>query len=255
LIEINLDNKAGLVTGASSGIGRASALAFSKAGASVIVADLDEEGGQETVQQIKDNDGEAEFFKVDVSNPENVKEMVEFTVDTFGKIDFAHNNAGITTEPTVVDDVTIENWKKNIDINLNGVFYSMKYEIEAMKENSGGAIINTASTAGIEGSSNMVPYVAAKHGVVGLTKTAALDHGEEGIRVNALAPGTTESAIVDELRNQIPEQIEQAQNTIPTGEFAEAEDQAYATLFLASDLASQINGVVLPVDGGYTTGK
>lgn len=251
----HMSGKSGLVTGAGSGIGRASALAFAKAGANVMVSDMNEVSGKETVQLIEELGGQAAFIKCDVSNEEQVKELIEATVSTFGKIDFAHNNAGITIPPTTLGETPSEDWDRIVKINLYGTHFCMKHELEVMKKQGGGTIVNTASGTGLEGLPNMSSYSATKFGIIGLTKCAAIEYGRNGVRVNAIAPGTTMSPMIENLMVEMPEQVEAVKKTIPSGEFATTEDQGNAAVFLCSDFAPQINGVVLPVDGGLVAGK
>lgn len=250
-----MDGKSGLVTASGSGIGRASAIAFANAGAKVMVTDINEEAGNETVKLIKGNGGEASYISCDVTNEEQVKALIEKTVSTFGKIDFAHNNAGFSFSQAKIGDTDSNDWDKTLKLTLYGVFYCMKYEVNAMLKNGGGAIVNTVSTAGIEGVTNMTPYTAAKHGVVGLTKSVALEYGKQGIRVNGFAPGSTLTPALEGWAKNAPDQYESVKESIPSGEMAKPEDQANAALFLCSDIAPQVNGVILPVDGGFAAGK
>ena len=250
-----MEGKAGLVTAAGSGIGRASAIAFAKAGAKVMVSDFNEEAGLETVKLIQDFGGEAHFFSCDVSSEEQVKSLVEETVKQFGKLDFAHNNAGANFQQSKIGDADSSQWDKTIQVTLYGTFYCIKHEINAMLKNGGGAIVNTASGAGLEGVVSMAGYVAAKHGVVGLTKSIALEYGKENIRVNAIAPGSTLTPAIEGWAKVAPEQFEGVMKAMPSGAMSTPEDQGNAVLFLCSDLSKQINGVILPVDGGYVAGK
>ncbi len=250
-----LKGKAGLVTAAGSGIGRASAVSLAKAGAKVMVSDVSEEGGRETVRLIKEGGGEAQFFKCDVSDENQVKALVDETVSAFGKLDFAHNNAGINAGQVKIGELDSNDWDKTIKINLYGIFYCVKHQINAMLETGGGAIVNSASGAGLEGSPNMSPYTASKHGVVGLTKSVALEYGKQNIRINAIAPGATITPAIERWAKDNPEQYNGVLESLPAGEMSTPEDQGNVVMFLCSDLARQINGVTVPVDGGYTAGK
>lgn len=250
-----MEGKAGLVTGAASGIGRGSALAFALAGAKVMVADIDEEGGKETVRLIEEVGGIASFFKCNIINEEEVKTLVEATVAAYGKLDFAHNNAGVNAPNAPITESKTSDWDKVIKINLYGVYYALKHEITAMLKTGGGAIVNTASGAGIEGVPNMVSYTASKSGVIALTKSVALEYGNYGIRVNSICPGMTLTPMIKTWIESSPEHANRVRASTPTGTIAKVEDQANAAVFLCSDLAAQINGVALPVDGGYLAGK
>ena len=250
-----LKGKAGLVTAAGSGIGRASAVALANAGAKVMVSDISEEGGQETVNIIKENGGEAQFFKCDVSDEEHVKALVDETVTVFGKLDFAHNNAGINAGQVKIGEMDANDWDKTMKINLYGTFYSVKHQVNAMLQSGGGSIVNTASGAGLEGSPNITPYTASKHGIVGLTKSVALEYGKQNIRINAIAPGATITPAIEGWAKNHPEQYNGVLESLPAGEMSTPEDQGNVVMFLCSDLARQISGVTIPVDGGYTAGK
>ncbi|WOV86875.1 glucose 1-dehydrogenase [Sporosarcina oncorhynchi] len=250
-----MDGKAGLVTGAGSGIGRATAVALAKAGAKVMVSDVSEEAGQETVQMIKNLGSEAAFFKCDVSNEEQVIGLVNKTVETFGKLDFAHNNAGINKGLKPIGEMDSKDWDITLQVNLYGTFYCIKHEVNAMLKTGGGAIVNTASGAGIEGSPNMAPYTASKHAIAGLTKSVALEYGQKGITINSIAPGATITPAIESWSKTSPEQYEGVLASLPAGRMSTAEDQANAVVFLCSDMAKSISGVTLAVDGGYTAGK
>ena len=250
-----MEGKAGLVTGSGSGIGRASALALAKAGAKVMISDVSEEAGQETVQMIKDLGGEAAFLKCDVSKEDQVIALVDTTVETFGQLDFALNNAGINKGLKPIGEMESKDWDITLQVNLYGTFYCMKHEVNAMLKSGGGAIVNTASGAGIEGSPNMAPYTASKHAIAGLTKSVALEYGQQGITVNSIAPGATITPAIESWSKTSPEQYEAVLASLPAGRMSTAEDQANAVVFLCSDLARSISGVTLAVDGGYTAGK
>lgn len=250
-----MEGKSGLVTAAGSGIGRASAIILAEAGAKVMVSDVNEEAGNETVNLIKENGGEAHFLKCDVSDEEQVIRLVNDTVSTFGKLDFAHNNAGINVGQKKIGELDATDWDKTLQVTLYGTFYSIKHEINAMLKNGGGAIVNTASGAGLEGSPNMAPYTASKHAIVGLTKSVALEYGQQGIRINSIAPGATLTPAIEGWAKTSPEQYNAVLKSMPSGSMSTAEDQGNAVLFLCSNLAQQISGVTLPVDGGFVAGK
>ncbi len=245
-----MEGKVALVTGASSGIGRASAQAFAADGAKVVVADIAVEGGEETVRMIEEAGGEAIFVETDVTDGAAVKAMVEQAVQTWGRLDCAHNNAGIAEPRVLTADLTEELWDRIIDINLRGIWLCMKHEIPQMLEQGGGTIVNTASVVGLIAVSRQPAYVASKHAIVGLTKTAALDYGRKGIRVNAVCPGPIRTQALEWYMSQSP-QIEQqltAQN--PSGRLGTPEEIAEAVVWLSSDGASYLTGHTLVADGG-----
>jgi NAD(P)-dependent dehydrogenase (short-subunit alcohol dehydrogenase family) len=250
-----VEGKAGLVTGAGSGIGRASALAFAREGAKVMVSDINEEAGSETVKLIREAGGEASFFKCDVSDEEQVKALVEATVSTFGKLDFAHNNAGLNSPSVPLAEMESSIWDKILKVDLYGVFYCMKHEINAMLKTDGGAIVNTSSTFGLEGTMNLAPYTASKFGVTGITKSTAMEYGKKGIRVNAICPGMTKTPMIERFFEQAPEHAKEIEENSPLGSLAEAEDQGNAAVWLCSDMAKKVTGITLPVDAGYLAGK
>lgn len=244
----SIQDKTAVVTGASSGIGRASAQRFAAAGANVIVADIDEKGGSETVDLIEKEGGEATFIHTDVSKVADVEEMVNATVDTYDRLDFAHNNAGIEPQYARIGEAQEADWERIIEINLKGVWAGLKYEIPKMIETGGGAIVNTSSEWGLRGKETMSTYSASKHGVIGLTRTTALEYAEDDIRVNAVCPGLIETNMTGDLD---PE----AGSHIPIGRPGLPEEVAEAVVWLCSDNASYITGVPLPVDGGNTAGS
>ena len=246
-----LEGRVALVTGAAAGIGRASALAFAAAGARVMVSDVVVDGGAETVGQIQANGGEATFVRADVSQTADVEALVRQTVETYGRLDCAHNNAGIEGELAATADCAEANWDRTIAINLKGVWLCMKYEIPHMLEQGGGAIVNTSSVAGLVGFPNLPAYVATKHGVAGLTRTAALEYAEQGIRVNAVCPGVIQTAMIDRIVGGDAEAEAQFTALEPVGRMGSPAEVAQAVVWLCSDAASFVTGVAMPVDGGF----
>jgi len=244
-----VEGKVALVTGAGSGIGRATALTFAREGASVLVADRDADGGKETVELVGAEGGTADFHQVDVTDDAQVRDMVAATVARFGRLDCAHNNAGITQAGTPLEDVTLEAWNTMIAINLTSVFLCMRHEARYMLEHGGGAIVNTSSGAGIIGYPGLGPYVAAKHGVLGLTKTAALEYAQSGIRVNAICPGSTDTPMMRSFINGDPAIEEIMKGTVGMGELGRPEQLAEAVVWLCSDRASWVSGESMLVDG------
>ena len=251
-MEPRFSGKSIIVTGAASGIGRATAQAFAAEGGRVLVADRDGAGAEKVAQGICADGGEAVAMAVDVADFARCEAMVARAVEAFGGLDVAFNNAGIPGPMTAkVHEVSLEEWRQNQAVNLDGVFHCIKAEVPAMLARGGGAIVNTASAAGIVGGHNIAAYVAAKHGVMGLTKAAALDLAPAGIRVNAICPGAIRTAMLD-VAFGIPETRAKLESSSPLGRVAEASETAAAVLFLASDAASFILGIGLPVDGGMT---
>lgn len=244
------EGKVALVTGAASGIGAACALQLAASGTAVVVADLDEEGAKKVVAEIEAKGGKAASFRIDVSVPEEVAAMVAFAKKTFGALHLAVNNAGIGGPSAPVAEYPLDGWRKVIDINLMSVFYCMHYEIPAMLEAGGGAIVNMSSILGTQGFANSSAYVAAKHGVVGLTKTAAMEYATKNIRVTAVGPGFIETPLVT--NNIDPEALKQITALHPVARLGKPEEVAALTCFLLSDKASFITGSYHLVDGAYT---
>ncbi len=245
-----VDGKIALVTGGGSGIGRATALVFAREGAKVVVTDVVVEGGEETVRLIKAAGGEALFVKADMAKAAEVEVMVNKAVATYGRLDCAHNNAGIEGAMGTTTDYTEQDWDRVIRINLTGVWLCMKYEISQMLKQGGGAIVNTASGAGLVGVPRMPAYVASKHGVVGLTKTAALEYAKSGIRVNAVCPGVIQTPMVERVTGRRPGMVERMVAAEPIGRMGRPEEIAEAVVWLCSDAASFVTGLPMAVDGG-----
>jgi NAD(P)-dependent dehydrogenase (short-subunit alcohol dehydrogenase family) len=248
-----VEGKVALVTGAGSGIGKATASVFAREGAKVVVADVDAEGGQETVDALRASDGEALFVETDVSDANQVEALVAGCVEAYGRLDCAVNNAGIVSPARVrTHELPEDAWDKVIAINLKGVWLCLKYEIAQMLEQGSGAVVNISSIAGLVGVDNTSAYTSAKHGVVGLTKTAALEYGGDGIRINAVCPGYTMTPIIDRSVALRPDLVEWAVARHALGRMAEPEEIAEAAVWLCSDAASFVTGHAMPVDGGYT---
>ena len=246
------EGKVALVTGASMGIGRASALAFAWRGAKVVVADVDVKGGEETVRLIKKAKGEAIFFRTDVSSAADVEALVKKTVATYDKLDYAHNNAAINRGIGVMTaHYKEDDWDIQIDVNLKGVFLCMKYEIpEMLKIGKGTAIVNTSSISGLSGHPADPGYVGSKFGVVGITKSTAMQYAKTGIRINCICPGPIRTSLYDRVVAAIPGVEEATIERNPMGRIGEPEEVAEAVVWLCSDAASYVTGVPLPVDGG-----
>lgn len=248
----DLKGKVALITGAASGIGRAAALRFAQCGAAVVCADRNEEEGPNVIAQIEASGGRARFVRADVSQLAECEDLVATCVKSFGRLDYAFNNAGIGARLAPVDQFPADIWQKTLDINLTGVFNCLRCEVEVMRRAGGGAIVNTASVMGLVGALNGSAYTAAKHGVIGLTRTVALDCRDAGIRVNAICPGFTETAMTGQGGEAKHKAITAAVRQTPMGRMGQPEEIAEAALWLCSDGASFITGVALPVDGGFT---
>jgi NAD(P)-dependent dehydrogenase (short-subunit alcohol dehydrogenase family) len=244
------DEKVALVTGGASGIGEACVLRFAHDGAKVVVADLNSKLGEKTVASVKQVGGDGIFLRVDVSKPEEVENMVGITVDTFGRLDIAVNNAGIGGELKPTGEYSIAGWRKVIDVNLNGVFYCMRYEIPQMIKQGGGVIVNMASILGAVGFATAPAYVAAKHGLLGLTKAAALEYASQHIRINSVGPAFIKTPMVT---GSLDEQMQtQIAGLHAIGRMGEPQEVASLTAFLCSDEATFMTGGYYLVDGGYT---
>ena len=242
--------RAGLVTGAASGLGRATAVAFCAARARVVVADVDEDGGAETVSMVQAVGGEALFIRTDVTDAAQVAAMVGGCFAAFGSLDFAVNNAGTTGKGGRVGEYDLDDWHRTVSINLDGVFHCLRAELPIMEQAGSGAIVNVASGAGLVGFPGLPAYVASKHGVVGLTKAAALEYAASGVRVNAVCPGSTRTAMLEGYMAQDPRIEKMMIAGVPLGRLGAPEEIAAAILWLCSDAASFIVGHAMAVDGG-----
>jgi len=250
-VTFDYTGKAVLVTGAGSGMGRDSALAFARAGARVAVLDIDPTGGRETVAQIEASGGEALFIEVDVADDVAVHRAVGAVVEKFGRLDVAHNNAGAEGYHGFMLEQDPASWRRTLDVNLSSVFYCMQAEIPYMIASGGGSIINTASAAGLIGAYGLTPYVAAKHGVVGLTKAAANEFSEQGIRINALCPGPIETPFISSFPASWTDRLLAG---VPMRRLGRTDEISQAVLWLGSDASSYVVGHSLSVDGGVTIG-
>lgn len=251
---LHLNDKVAIVTGAAMGMGKSTAELFARVGAKVIVADYNVEEGQKTADEIKANGGEAMFIKVDVSNEEEVKKLVEKTVETYGRLDVAVNNAAITPDDKPIAEMDMAYYERLMAVDLKGVMLCMKYEIKQMLAQGGpGAIVNTSSVSGLRPQPSNPAYVTAKHGVIGATKSAAMDYSPKGIRVNTVCPGAIDTPMLQNALKQFGfDPDEYAKKLSMLGRFAQSEEVAQANLWLCSDLSSYVTGTTIAVDGGYT---
>jgi NAD(P)-dependent dehydrogenase (short-subunit alcohol dehydrogenase family) len=243
-----LENKVAIVTGAGSGLGKAISLLFAREGAKVIVSDINDQHGNQTVEEIKSDKGVAFFVKADSSKPDDNKNLVEQAKAKFGALHIVVNNAGIGGPIAPVGDYPIDGWDKVVSINLSGVFYGMRYQIPALIESGGGSIVNMASILGKVGTKGSAAYVAAKHGVVGLTESAALEYADQKIRINAIGPGYINTPLLESLDEAT---LKMLKSLHPMGRLGNAEEVAELALWLSSDKASFVTGSYYNVDGGY----
>lgn len=241
-----------VVTGGASGLGRATALALAETGAAVAIGDRDDEAGAALAAKIENAGGTAAYFPLDVANPADVARFIDDVVARFGRLDVAVNNAGIEGLRSQIGDYPDDAWSKVIDINLSGVFYCMKHEINAMLHGGAGSIVNVGSTASLRGTASMGAYTAAKHGIIGLTKSAALEYASRNIRINAICPGSFRTPMSERLNNGDFSKIEQV---TPMKRVASAAEIARSILWLCLDDSSFITGAALPVDGGKLAGS
>lgn len=246
-----LREKVVIVTGAGSGFGKRMSELYAQNGAWVVAADIAEDNGRQTVGLIKKNGGKAVYIRTDVGNPADCENLVKETVHHFGKLDIAFNNAGIAGEPKPVGEYPVETWDKLIQVNLSGVFYCLRYQIPEMIKAGGGVIVNMASTFGLVGFAGASAYVAAKHGIIGLTRNIALEYGRQNIRANAVCPGHTQTPIMDNLMKD--EKFAQSlTGQYPMGRIATIEEIVDLILWLSSDKSTFCNGAHFTVDGGFT---
>ncbi|CAB4799215.1 dehydrogenase of unknown specificity, short-chain alcohol dehydrogenase like [Actinobacteria bacterium IMCC26207] len=249
-----MDSKVALVTGAAAGIGRATALAFAAEGASVALVDSEEQRGALVADEIREAGGRALFIPADVSQADLANAMVGATMSRFGRLDFAFNNAGIEGDPGPIELCSDQNWDRTLAVNLTGVFLCMRAEIPAIRDSGGqGAIVNCASIAGLNGFPGLAAYVASKHGVNGLTRSAALELAADGIRVNSVCPGAIETEMIQRIKVEQPELIERTVAAHPLGRLGQPEEIAACVIWLCSAGAGFVTGQAIAVDGGYTT--
>jgi NAD(P)-dependent dehydrogenase (short-subunit alcohol dehydrogenase family) len=247
-----LENKVALVTGGTSGIGRATAIAFGAAGAKVVFSGRRDPEGEKTARRIHETGAECLYFHSDASNEEDIKALVQKTVETYGRLDYAFNNAGIESPAKPLHEHSIEEFDNLMAINVRGLFLCMKYEIQQMLSQGSGAIVNNSSTQGLFSYPGNSLYTASKHAVMGLTRSAALDYAKQGIRINAVNPGSIATELIDRAFKQLGITADDVNPLIPIGRLGQVEEVAQAVVFLCSDAASYITGQPLVIDGGYT---
>lgn len=249
---ITLENKVALVTGGTSGIGKATAIALGVAGAKVVFSGRREEEGENTANSMRQSGAECLFVRSDVSSESDIKALIQKTVESYGRIDCAFNNAGIESSPKPLHEQSIEHFDNLMATNVRGLFLCMKYEIQQMLTQSSGVIINNSSAAGIIGFAGVSPYSASKHAVMGLTRSAALDYAKQSIRINAVNPGLIATEMTDRFSDKDPALEQQLASIVPIGRLGQAEEIAATVVFLCSDAASYITGQSIVIDGGFT---
>ena len=244
----DLNGKSALVTGGASGIGKAVALLYGQHGANVMVSDIDQAQGQQVADQLSAAGTNARFFRADVSDPVQCQQLVQETVNVFGSLDMACNNAGIIGEQNLTADYSLEGWQQIINVNLNSVFFCLKYELAVMLKQGSGVIVNMASILGQVGTSGLAGYVTGKHGMVGLTQTAAIEYASQGIRINAVGPGYIDTPLLSDMSGDVKQHLISLH---PVGRLGKAAEVAELVIWLCSDKASFVTGSYYPVDGGY----
>ncbi|MAA71956.1 MAG: short chain dehydrogenase [Bermanella sp.] len=245
-------DKVAIITGASAGIGKATAIAFAQNGAKVVVADINQQDGEAVVNEITQAGGTAMFVPCDVTNDQQVMSLVDATLEAYGKLDIAFNNAGIEIEQSKLADGEESVFDKIMDVNVKGVWRCMKYQIPAMLKNGSGSIVNTASVAGLGAAPKMAIYSASKHAVIGLTKSAAVEYGKKGIRVNAVCPAVIDTEMFRRAAESDPRKAEFVAGMHPVGRIGKVEEIAEAVMYLCSSNSGFTTGIALPVDGGHT---